>query len=87
MFLPRFSDLIRELRERNRVIEPLKDFHKDEVRRIGTDLGLPEELVQRHPFPGPGMSHFSMVCKPIVDEDDDEDENDDWTIVLIMVSD
>ena len=54
LFLVPFSDLIRELRDRGRVIEPLKDFHKDEVRKIGIDLGLPPDLVQRHPFPGPG---------------------------------
>lgn len=35
-----------------RVIEPLRDFHKDEVRRLGKDLGLPDHFVQRHPFPG-----------------------------------
>ena len=34
------------------VIEPLADFHKDEVRRLGADLNIPNELTQRHPFPG-----------------------------------
>uniref|UniRef100_A0A2C9JSK1 GMP synthase (glutamine-hydrolyzing) n=1 Tax=Biomphalaria glabrata TaxID=6526 RepID=A0A2C9JSK1_BIOGL len=55
------TDLVRELRNQGRVVEPLKDFHKDEVRAIGKDLGLPEELIHRHPFPGPGLA-IRVIC-------------------------
>jgi GMP synthase (glutamine-hydrolysing) len=38
------------------LIEPLRDLFKDEVRRIGRDLGLPSEILLKHPFPGPGLA-------------------------------
>ncbi len=55
------TEMIRKLRDAGRVVEPLKDFHKDEVRILGRDLGLPTPLIERHPFPGPGLA-IRVLC-------------------------
>ncbi|XP_055302144.1 GMP synthase [glutamine-hydrolyzing] [Sitodiplosis mosellana] len=64
------TELVRQLRAAGRVVEPLKDFHKDEVRKLGRDLGLPDALVDRHPFPGPGLA-IRILCasEPYMEKD------------------
>ncbi len=61
---------IQKLIEAGRIVEPLASFYKDEVRAIGRQLGIGAELLDRHPFPGPGLA-IRCLCAEIITSESD----------------
>ncbi|MBU1177909.1 glutamine-hydrolyzing GMP synthase [Patescibacteria group bacterium] len=62
-----------DLMKMNKLVEPLAELYKDEVREIGRQLDLPAELLERHPFPGPGLA-IRTLCSPNAEKVGDENK-------------
>ena len=73
---------ILELIEDGRVIEPLKDLFKDEVREVGKELGIPDKLIWRQPFPGPGLA--IRIIGEVTPERLDLLREADWIVIEEM---
>jgi GMP synthase (glutamine-hydrolysing) len=73
---------IQKLIAENKIVEPLSQFYKDEVREIGRQLGIPNEFLERHPFPGPGLA---IRCLCSASEAKVEKTEDGWFVPIRSV--
>ena len=73
---------IQSLIEAGRLIEPLAQLYKDEVRQVGRAIGLPDELLDRHPFPGPGLA-IRCLCTSEVKASRQLEEG--WVLPVLSV--
>ncbi len=73
---------IQSLIEAGRLIEPLAQLYKDEVRQVGRAIGLPDELLDRHPFPGPGLA-IRCLCTSEVKASRQVEEG--WVLPVLSV--
>jgi GMP synthase (glutamine-hydrolysing) len=77
---------VQQLKKGGLLLEPIDDLFKDEIRRLGKELGLPEELVQRQPFPGPGLAIriiASEESRDVIEKNAIEDEIQSYAQTLI----